>query len=248
MEGTTTRIADLPDNNNNSNMTSQNSQAMNSFSPAIPMPNSANPAGIDTHGGFEQAVGPTNYVPINVHSNPYGISAQNPIMSPPQQPQMRQSQNQPTSQVYIPNEQKMQLENLQHQRLPSRDIQHDTSEYAHDEQIRPNYVPRANVSSDYVRDYEDMTEKNLREYESKKQKESRLDMLFTELQTPLFVMLLFFIYQLPMINTLIFKKFSFLSLHTSDGNFNTNGLIFKSILFGAAFYGIQKMTTYLSEI
>lgn len=242
MEGTTTRIADLPDNNNSTS-------AGGVFSPGMPMSNTMNAAGANTNSGFEQAVGPTNYVPINVHSNPYGISAQNPIMMPPQQPQMQQTgQNQQMSQVYIPNEQQAQLENLQHQRLPSRDIPHDTTSYAHDEQIRANYVPRANVSSDYVREYEDMTEKNLREYESKKQKETRLDIILTELQTPIFIAMLFFIYQLPIVNTIIFKKFSFLSLHTSDGNFNTNGLIFKSILFGSAFYSIQKLTTYLSEI
>ena len=133
-------------------------------------------------------------------------------------------------------------------RLPSRDISHDTTGYAQDEQIQPNYIPRANKSSDYVRDHENMTERNLREYEEKKRKESRLDALFTEFQTPVFIALLFLLFQLPLVNKVVFKRFSFLDINNSDGNFNFYGLILKSVLFGLAYYSSIKVADYLSEI
>jgi hypothetical protein len=208
-----TRIADLPDNS--SGMT-------NTFNPNI------------------QNTGPsaTTYVPINVHANPYGISAQNP-MPPPQQQQLQPQ--------YVPEEQKMQIQQMQPQRLPSRDIPQDSAGYLHDEQIKANYIPPTRQMNDYVREHEDMTEKNLREYEDKNKRERKLDLLLNEFQTPIFIALLFFLFQLPMINTLIFKKFSFLSIHNADGNFNFNGLVFKSLLFGAFYYSTLKFTTFLSE-
>jgi len=104
------------------------------------------------------------------------------------------------------------------------------------------------VNNDYIRDYEQTTEKHIRQHEEKKYRESKIDQLLTEFQTPIFISILFFLFQLPIINTLIFKRFSFLSLHNADGNFNFNGLVFKSILFGLLYYSVQKLTTFISEI
>jgi len=236
MENTSTRISDLPDANN------------------IQQQPSGPPAAISVgKSAYDANAMPMNntYTPLNSHPNPYGISAQNPIMPNPQQTQMPPviSQQMPQQHPqYISEEQQMLLQQQSYQRLPSRDIPRDTTGYAQDEEIKPNYIPKANVSSDYVRDYEDMTERNLREYEEKKRKENRLDAILTEIQTPLFIAVLFLIFQLPVINTLLFKRFSFLAIHNDDGNFNFNGLLFKSALFGLAFYVISKATTYLSEV
>lgn len=87
----------------------------------------------------------------------------------------------------------------------------------------------------------------MREYEKKKRQENRLDMIFTELQTPLLIAILFFIFQMPVVNTMIFKKFSFLSIYNMDGNFNLSGLLFKSLLFASAFYSISRATKFISE-
>jgi len=201
---------------------------------------------VPNNGGTQNSFNPnmqqppvTNgYVPINLHPNPYGISSQNPIMAPPSQPQPQ----------YVSEEQKLQIQTIQPQRLPSRDIPQDQSGYNHDEEIRPNYIPKSNHKEDYVRNYEDMTEKNLKEYEEKNRKEKKIDILLSEFQTPIFIMILFFLFQLPMINTIIFKRFSFLSIYNADGNFNFSGLVLKSIMFGSFYYGILKFTNFLSEI
>jgi Fe2+ transport system protein B len=174
-----------------------------------------------------------SYVPINVHPNPYGVSAQNPILPSPSQ---------------ITDEQKSQIESLQKQRLPSRDIPQDQSNYTNDEEITPNYIPRKAQKNDYVRDYEDMTEKNLKEYEEKNRKEKMIDRILTEFQTPVFIIILFFLFQLPIINTMIFKRFSFLSIYNTDGNFNMIGLVLKSIIFGGLYYFTMKFTTFLSDL
>ena len=231
-----TRISDLPEN-----ITVQ----MPSYNPNINQSN----MNIDSA---------TNYMPINVHPNPYGISAQNPIMPIPQQPnaqqmnqmnqmnQMEQINVKRPKQQFI-DQQQLELQNMQQMRLPSRDIPIDTTNYIQDEQTQPNYIPKSNVSSDYIRDYEETTEKHIREQEKKKYRESRIDEILTELQTPILICILFFIFQLPVINTIIFKKLSFLSLHNEDGNFNFYGLLFKSIMFGSLFYSVQKVTTFISE-
>jgi len=239
MENTITRIADLPIDNGQS-----------AYSTNIP--NSVS-AGNNGGGGV-----PTNYIPMNVHPNPYG----NPggqIMPIPQQTsspkdvfstqkQVSFAPPAPPQAQYLTEEQQAQLQALQQQRLPSRDIPMDTETYLHDEQIQPNYIPKANLSNDYVRDHQDMTEKNVKEYEAKKRQTNRFDMILNEIQIPVIVAILFFLFQLPMINTMIFKKFSFLSIYNNDGNFNFTGLLLKSILFGSAYYSISKMTDFLSEI
>jgi hypothetical protein len=224
-----TRISDLPENNNV--MANGNS---NGYSPMIhnqlPPPPSQQ---------MQQMSGsPSGYVPINVHPNPYGVSAQNPIMPHPQQPNTSNKQN-----AYFSEEQLMQM---QRQRLPSRDIPQETASHMQDEQVQPNYIPKVRFQEDYVRKQEDMTENNLREYENRNRRERKLDNLLNELQTPILIAILFFFFQLPIVN-MFFKRFSFLSIYNEDGNFNLNGLILKSMMFGSMYYSTMKMTTLLSE-
>jgi hypothetical protein len=75
-----------------------------------------------------------------------------------------------------------------------------------------------------------------------------LDNILTEFQIPIFVGILFFFFQLPIINKMIFKKFSFLSLHDADGNFNIYGLLLKSILFGGIYYSVFKAINFMIDL
>lgn len=236
MENSITRISDLPLDNNMqmSNTYSQGQQKRVTFD-----------------DGQAQ-----NYMPINIHPNPYGISTQpNGIPPPEQQMPTKQRSTQPNfiqqpppQSEYLSEEHQMQLQQLSQQRLPSRDIPQTPSNYVQDEQVKPNYIPKANVSSDYVRDYEDMTEKNRIEYEKKKKENNKLDNIINEFQTPVFIAILFFFFQLPMVNRIIFKKLSFLALHDADGNFNFNGLFMKSVLFGSVYYMVFKIINLLVEL
>jgi hypothetical protein len=236
MESSITRIADLP----------VNPQSTNMYSSDIP-PTAVSISG-QKSGKLDSDV-PTNYMPMNIHPNPYGVSAQNPIMETGQATNMqRMDEPRRDAPPHMAAEHMQALAEMGHQRLPSRDIARDTAQYSHDEQVQPNYIPRANHPTDYVRDHYELTEKRLQEHEYRKRKESRLDMILTEIQVPVLIAVLFFLYQLPAINTLIFKRFSFLSLYDVDGNFNLAGLLLKSILFGSTYYFLRSITNWLSEL
>ena len=167
------------------------------------------------------------YAPINVHPNPYGNTVQPAVMSLPEQ----------TDMPYAPPV-----------RLPSRDIPMDSGAYQRDEEVQPNYIPRVKMSNDYVKEYENLTESNIRKHEASKRSNSKIDNLITTLQVPVTIALLFFFFQMPMVNTMFFKNFAFLSVYNSDGNINFYGIAIKSALFGAAFYFIQNSIDYLSDI
>jgi hypothetical protein len=202
---------------------------------------------------FSHDGGPGNhYIPMNVHPNPYGNPNQPQVMPLPQQPTNgggggNQQMNVPMSNQ-LTQEQQMMLMQMQQQRLPSRDIQMNMDEYQQDEQIQPNYVPKPKLTNNYVKDYEEKHEQELEQHEQKKYREHWMDQLITEFQTPMLIALLYFIFQMPAINTLLFKKLSFLSIYKEDGNFNFQGLVLKSLLFGMLFYSTMKITNFISTM
>jgi len=173
------------------------------------------------------------YVPINVHPNPYGIPQQDSTMPLPQQTSQNRGQQQ---QQYDPM---VELQNLPQQRLPSRDIPMNQLQFQHDEEIQPNYVPRAKLTSDYIREYEAASEEALRTHEREVRREKTADNLFSDLQVPILIAVLYFIFQMPIVTTLLYKYFSFLTIHNADGNMNFTGLLLKSALFGSIFYLMQ---------
>lgn len=177
----------------------------------------------------EQSGQVPTYAPMNVHPNPYGNSIQPNVMPPPQAKVRFQEE---ASQV----------------RLPSRDIPMDQSRYQQDEEVQPNYIPRAKLTSDYVKDYEDVTLENIRKHENRKEKTSMVDRILSDLQTPILVALMFFIFQMPMMNTMFYRNFSFLSVYNTDGNINFYGITLKSLLFGGIFYSLQNTVNYLTDI
>ena len=177
----------------------------------------------------EQSGQVPTYAPMNIHPNPYGNSIQPNVMPLPE------------SKV------RFQEENPQ-MRLPSRDIPMDQTIYQQDEEIQPNYIPQAKLTRDYVRDYEEVTHDNIKRHENRKYKTSMLDKIFSDLQKPVLVALIFFIFQMPMMNTMFYRNFSFLSLYNTDGNVNFYGIALKSAVFGSVFYGIQNTMQYLTDI
>lgn len=156
--------------------------------------------------------------------------------------QMMQSQQQ---QPQFQSQQQLQQQQL---RLPSRDILMDTTQFQQDQEIQPNYIPKAKLTSDYIKNYEESGERARQDHESHKHRANMTDQFFTEFQTPALIMFLFFCFQMPIVNTLLYKYFTFLSIYDSDGNVNFYGVFFKSILFGLLYYAIAKTTDYLANI
>ena len=225
MSETTTRISDLPEN-----ITLQ--------------PNMSNGGG---GGGGSQSLQNT-YMPMNIHPNPYGPQDGNPT---PINPSMQQNQQPPQySQQQPPQfaqQQPPQFAQQPQYKLPSRDIPMDTLQHSHDEQIKPNYIPNTRLSSDYVLDYEKVNETKNKITNEIKHKTRFIDNVMVELQTPIFISILFFIFQMPIINSCMLKYLSFLLIYNEDGNFNFYGILLKSMLFGALFYSSNKFIDYIGD-
>jgi len=190
--------------------------------------------------------GPNNtYMPMNVHPNPYGNSNTPSILPHPSttQPPQTVPQMQPQMAPQVP----AQIASQPQFKLPTRDIPIDTGSYMQDEEIQANYIPKHNVSSDYVRDYEKINNEKIEKYEKDRRRKSHWEMIFDEIQTPILVAVLFFFFQIPFVNTMIFRNFEFLGLFSADGNMNTNGYIFKSVAFAVSYYIMLATVNYIAE-
>ena len=124
--------------------------------------------------------------------------------------------------------------------LPSRDIPMNTSSHSTDAQIQPNYVPQSN-NIDYIKNYE-QTNDMINDYNRNNQRQNSLDDMYNEIQTPLLLAVLYFLFQLPFFRKFLFSYFP--ALFSNDGNFNINGFLFSSILFGLLFYFLNKITNH----
>lgn len=170
------------------------------------------------------------YKPMNMHPNPYGNNS-NPDVMPP-----------------ISDVDKRMLTTSEQHTMPSRDIPMDQSQFQQDEHVQANHIPKPKLTNDYIREYQELENNNLAQHEFRKQREEQANDLFTELQLPFFIGMLFFIFQMPLTESLFKKYFAFLPLYYSDGNLNFYGMLFKSITFGSCFYGINGLVQYLVTI
>ena len=112
--------------------------------------------------------------------------------------------------------------------LPSRDIPTNTEGITQDVQVQPNYI--ADTSrNDYIREYEE-NDDIITKHKKKEEFDRNLDSLYDEIQGPLLVALLFFLFQLPVVKKSFYSFFPM--FYSSDGNLNLNGYLFNSALFG----------------
>ena len=191
--------------------------------------------GTDTRMSKDIGAGFSNtYMPMDIHPNPYGMPPPPPGgILPPEHTQGR------TSNSFVPEVQ---------QRLPQRDIPMNISQHMQDEQIQPNYIPPPpKLTSDYIQEYQSSQDRQIREYEEKKMREKVREHWLETFQLPFLVGLIYFVFQLPLINTLVFKQFSFLQIYREDGNFNIIGLTLKSVLFAISYMSIHKLIEWVGE-
>jgi len=130
--------------------------------------------------------------------------------------------------------------------LPTSHIPMQTQPHMQDPQIQPNYVPAPPPQkTDYI-DQHDTIQSLMQQNKNTKQEQDRLDVLYSELQMPIIVMALFFVFQMPFFNKKFMKLFP--ALFLKDGQNNISGYLVKTALFGGLFFGINKATNYLSEV
>ena len=126
--------------------------------------------------------------------------------------------------------------------MPSRDIPRDTLHLAADVQVNADHVPLQENMRDYIGDYDD-TQGVIQKHLEEQQKINQLDIMYNEIQTPVLIMLLYFLFQLPVVNSMVFKLFP--KLFHKDGNITIGGLLLKTILYGGIYYGIMKGISYI---
>jgi hypothetical protein len=126
--------------------------------------------------------------------------------------------------------------------LPSRDIPMTTNGISTDPQVMPNYVPPPpSHHEDYIKNYEQSSDM-VNNYNRGKQINDSLDDMYNEIQTPILLAVLYFLFQLPFFKRFFYTYVPF--LFSNDGNYNINGYLFTSILFGLLFHLLMKTTSY----
>jgi len=127
--------------------------------------------------------------------------------------------------------------------LSSRDIPMITTEHSNDPQVHPNYVPPPPPNGDYIQNYEESSDM-INTYNKQMQDRNSLDEMYNEIQTPILLAVLYFLFQLPFVRKILFTYIPF--LFSIDGNFNINGYLFTSVLFGLVFYSFNKLSWYFN--
>ena len=128
--------------------------------------------------------------------------------------------------------------------LPSRDIPMMPNNLSADPQVMPNYVPPTPPQhQDYIKNYEQTSDmlNPLRDNRGKQMNDS-LDDMYNEIQTPILLAVLYFLFQLPFFKRFLYTYIPF--LFSNDGNYNINGYLFTSVLFGLLFHLLMKTTSY----
>lgn len=126
--------------------------------------------------------------------------------------------------------------------LPSRDIPMNSASHSTDAQIQPNYIPPPPpMNMDYIKDYE-QRDVIIDNYNKNIGRQDSIDAMYNEIQTPLLLSVLYFLFQLPFFKKLLYNYFP--ALFSKDGNINLYGLLFSSSIFGLIYYVLHKITTH----
>jgi hypothetical protein len=105
---------------------------------------------------------------------------------------------------------------------------HNQSPYQGHENDYPNYIQEDDNMDDIItRNYKRTAYNN------------QVEMWIDELQVPLMVAILFFLFQLPIVKKLFHEYMPF--LYYLDGNMNVNGYILVSVFFGTLYYVLYKI-------
>lgn len=132
--------------------------------------------------------------------------------------------------------------------LPSRDIPMTTNTLTHDVNIQPNYIPPVNkevrFQEDYIKNYEEASDV-INNYNYNMENNNRLDDMYNEIQVPILLAVMYFLFQLPVFRKYLFSYFPI--LFSKDGNLNINGYLFMSSLFGILYYLLNKINNHFGK-
>jgi hypothetical protein len=127
--------------------------------------------------------------------------------------------------------------------LPSRDIPQNQQHLMQDVNIQPNYIPSSDMKMDYIREYSN--EQIIRAQAQKQDKKNSFDVWYDEFQTPVLIGILYFLFQLPIIQKQLCKILP--SLFNKDGNPSLSGYVFTSASFAGVYYFLVKSMHFLER-
>tara|TARA_Y100000389_G_C17469834_1_gene529320 strand:+ start:8321 stop:8818 length:498 start_codon:yes stop_codon:yes gene_type:complete len=117
--------------------------------------------------------------------------------------------------------------------LQSRDIPTTQTHITQDSETRSDYIPKPTVQFD-IPTYTHVPEI----------KTDKLDLFYNELQIPITLAVLYFIFQLPLTKKTLLNIIP--SLFKNDGNMNLYGYIFTSLLYATSYFIMNKSMQYFS--
>ena len=182
---------------------------------------------------------PTDPVGGGSVSNNISMNAVENIQIPQQQQQGGLSLDQTTISQIVSGLQQASISGAT--QLSSRDIPMNSTGHNIDPNIQPNYVPPPPQNMNYINDYEN-TSDMVNDYNKNASRQNSLDDMYNEIQAPLLLAVLYFLFQLPFFRKFLFGYFPV--LFSNDGNLNINGFLFTSALFGLLFYALNKVTNH----
>ena len=133
--------------------------------------------------------------------------------------------------------------------LPSRDIPQSQEHLIRDPQMQPNYLPAPiPQQTDYIRQ-QDITEdmikaQMLQNMRAQQPIKTTADYLYEQLQIPIVIGILYFLFQLPFVRNLLFKFLP--NTFNADGSQNLSGYISSSVIFGGLYLLATKAIVYIA--
>ena len=129
--------------------------------------------------------------------------------------------------------------------LPSRDIPQNQDQIVQDVCIKPNYIPQQAMGhGDYIQQHQ-TNEEIIRAQAKSQEKKETLDCLYDELQTPILIAILYFLFQLPIVKKQLLHFLP--SIFNKDGNPNLSGYIVSSISFAGIYFAVVKVMHFLER-
>lgn len=128
--------------------------------------------------------------------------------------------------------------------LPSRDIPQNQSHIIQDAHVQPNFIPPSQMQNDYILQHQ-TNEDIIRAQAQKQEKKDSLDTLYDELQAPFLIAILYFMFQLPVVQKQLCKIIP--ALFNKDGNPNLSGYIFTSVAFAGSYFILTKSMQFLEK-
>lgn len=116
--------------------------------------------------------------------------------------------------------------------LQSCDIPQTQTHLTQDEQTQPNYIPSS--EKEFL----------IPHHLNREEPTENIDKIYEEIQTPILLAVMYFIFQLPLVKKTLLRMLPL--LFKDDGNMNLSGYIAKSTLFALVYYALTVTMKYFS--